>query len=114
MRKIAVPISFRSISKSVAGGAIAVYFSGCVTPPPPYEDYTIARSAVQAAQEVDAPRFSAGLWAKADENYRKGEKAWREFEFEDAKKYFKNAISFAEKAEDATRLKKFESGDSFP
>lgn len=87
---------------------------GCVTPPPPYEDYTIARTAIRAAQDVDSPRFAAGWWAKADESYRKGEQAYKDVEFEQAQKYFRSAIRYAERAEDTTRLKKFESGDTFP
>jgi hypothetical protein len=87
---------------------------GCVLPPPPYEEYTMARSAVQAAQEADSPRFAASLWSKADENYHKGMKAYKEAEFENAKKYFIAAKDFAERAENATRLKKFQTGESFP
>jgi hypothetical protein len=87
--------------------------SGCVSAPP-YEEYTIARAAYHSAQEVDSGRFAGGLWAKAEENYRYGEKAYRDYEFDSAKIYFRKATYFAERAEDATRMKKFESGDSFP
>lgn len=114
MQKIAVRILFRSISRPICLGGLTAALSGCVTPPPPYDDYTIARTAVTSAQEVDSARFAPGLWAKAEESYRKGEKAYKEFEFDEARKLFRMAISFAERAEDATRLKKFESGDSFP
>lgn len=106
---------FRSISKVlIVGGICAGGLTACISPPPPYEDYTIARTAVRAAQEVDSARFASGLWAKAEENYRKGEQAYKDIEFEKAKAFFRNATKYAERAEDATRLKKFESGDSFP
>jgi hypothetical protein len=95
-------------------GGVLAGLTACISPPPPYEDYTIARTAIHAAQEVDSARFAAGWWAKAEESYRKGEQAYREVEFEEAKKLFKNATKYAERAEDATRMKKFESGDSFP
>jgi hypothetical protein len=95
-------------------GGVCASLMACVSPPPPYEDYTIARTAIRAAQEVDSARFAAGWWAKAEENYRKAEIAYREVDFEEAKKFFKNATKYAERAEDATRMKKFESGDSFP
>ena len=88
--------------------------SACITPPPPYQDYTLARTAYRAAQDVDSARFAAGLWAKADENFRNGERAYRENDFGPAKEYFRKAVLFSERAEDATRLKKFETGDSFP
>ncbi len=101
MHKIAAPILFLCLSS-------------CVVAPAPYEDYTIARSAFRAAQDVDSPRFATGLWNKAEENFRKGEKAWKDAEFEEARKYFKRSIGYSERAENATRLKKFQTGDSFP
>jgi hypothetical protein len=93
---------------------LAFGLSACITPPPPYLDYTMARTAYHAAQDVDAARFASGLWAKADENFRNGEKSYRENDFGPAQVFFKKAIYFSERAEDATRLKKFETGDSFP
>lgn len=101
MRKIVAPILFLSLSN-------------CVVAPPPYEEYTLARAAVRAAQDVDAARFSVGYWNKADENFRLGQKSWKDAEFDRAKLYFKRATDFAERAENATRLKKFQSGDTFP
>lgn len=74
----------------------------------------MARAAIRAAQDVDSARFSPGLWNKADENYRNGQKAYKDSDYADAKMYFKRATVYAERAEDATRLKKFQSGDSFP
>jgi hypothetical protein len=110
MRKIAAPILFRSLSSLVFLGAMA----GCVAAPAPYDEYSLARSAVRAAQEFDSARFATGLWNKAEENYHNGQKAFKEAEFDRAKKYFVAAQQYAEKAENATRLKKFQSGDSFP
>lgn len=88
--------------------------ASCVAPLPPYEEYTLARAAVRAAQDVDSARFATALWNKAEENFRLGEKAYKDADFGIAKKRFVYAQSFAEKAENATRLKKFQSGDSFP
>lgn len=85
-----------------------------IAAPPPYEEYTLARAAVRAAQEVDSPRFASRAWNKAEENYRAGEKSYKDADYDNAKKYFRQALQFAEKAENVTRLKKFQSGDSFP
>lgn len=82
--------------------------------PPPYEEYALARTAVKAAQDVDSARFALGLWSRAEQNYTAAQRAYRDNEFENAKKHFLLAIQFAEKAENATRLKRFQSGDSFP
>ena len=106
MRRTAARILFLSLSSSL--------FVGCVAVPPPYEEYTLARSAVKAAQEVDSARFATGLWHRAEENFRNGQKAFKESDYGPARAYFKKALEFAERAENATRLKKFQTGDSFP
>lgn len=106
MRRTAARILFLSLSSA--------FFTGCVAVPPPYEEYTLARSAVKAAQEVDSARFATGLWHRAEENFRNGQKAFKESDYGPAKVYFKKAVEFAERAENATRLKKFQTGDSFP
>jgi hypothetical protein len=82
--------------------------------PPPYEDYAIARSAVRAALDCDAPRFAPTLWLKADGTFRSGERAYKDADFEVAKKYFITSTTFAERAENATRLKKFQTGENAP
>ena len=109
MRKTVAPISFLSLSS-----AFLISAAGCVAAPPPYEEYTLARSAIRAAQDVDSARFASGLWVKAEENYRNGEKAFKDADYAEAKKFFAAAQVFAEKAENATRLKKFQTGESFP
>lgn len=106
MQKIAVRTSFLWLS--------SLLIAGCVAPPPPYEDYSLARTAVRAARDVDSARFSTTTLHKAEEALRNGEKAFKDNDFEVAKRYFKLAKEHAESAENATRLKKFRTGDSFP
>jgi hypothetical protein len=91
--------------------ALALALSGCVAPLP-IEEYTLARAAVSSARESGSERLAPGLWYKCEENYRKGQKALREKDNEEAKVSFLRAIEFAEKAENASRLKKFESGET--
>lgn len=109
MRKTAAPISCLCLSSILLLCAV-----GCVAAPTPYEEYVLARTALRSAQDVDSGRFAAALWVKAQDNYHNGEQAYRNAEFGRAKNYFLDAQSFAEKAENATRLKKFQTGDSFP
>lgn len=112
MQKTVVRILFRCLSSGllvVTGGLV-----GCVAAPPPYEEFAIARAAIKAAQDVDSARYAPGLWGRADESFRTAQKEYRDRDFDLAKKHFQSAIQFAEKAENATRLKKFQSGDSFP
>lgn len=95
---------------------ILIFLVGCkvIAAPPPYEEYTLARAAIRAAQDVDSPRFAPSVWNKAEENFRAGQKSYKEADYDQAKKFFQSALQFAEKAENVTRLKKFQSGDSFP
>jgi hypothetical protein len=113
MRKTAAPISYLWLSSLILFGTIAPLV-GCVIAPPPYEEFALARSAVRAAQEFDSARFATANWNKADESYRNGQKAFKEGDFDQAKILFVTAQREAERAENATRLKKFQSGDSFP
>ncbi len=106
MQRIAVRISFLWLSSA--------FLVGCVNPPPPYEDYAIARTAVRSARDFDSARYSTTTLHKAEEAFRNGEKCFKDNDFEQAKRYFRLAKEFAERAENATRLKKFKSGDSFP
>ncbi len=123
MPRIAAPISSRSRSKGGATIKVALLFillitatTACkvIAPPAPYEDYAIARAAVKAAQEADSARFATNLWNKAEDNFRSGQKAFRDADYESAKKHFQLAQQFAEKAENMTRLKKFQTGENFP
>ncbi len=86
---------------------------GCASQPP-ISEYTIARAAIEAARDKEAARYAPGFWHKAEEFYRKGEKSFQESDFVDAKENFERARIFAEKAENATRLRLFQSGDGVP
>jgi hypothetical protein len=114
MRKTAAPISYHWLSNLILLGASVTWLAGCVIAPPPYEEFALARSAVRSAQEFDSARFATAAWNKADEAFRNGQKAFKDGDFDQAKVLFVSAQREAERAENATRLKKFQSGDSFP
>lgn len=90
-----------------------MWLGGCASPPP-FEDYALARSAISAAQEVDSAKFAKGFWSRAEENYLEGQKAFANQDYEVAKKLLRKSTEYAERAENLTRLKKFQTGDSFP
>ena len=86
--------------------------AGCAGPKP-IEEYTLARAALQAAKVSGATSAAPGFWHRAEENYRKGEKA---FDLNDnilAKELFERAREYAEKAENAARLQNFRTGGGF-
>lgn len=122
MPKTAAPTSFRwrssgwAAAKAALLAALLISTPACkiMAPPAPYEDYALARAAVRAAQEADSARFATNLWNKAEDNFRSGQKAFREADYEAAKRHFQLAQQFAEKAENITRLKKFQTGENFP
>lgn len=84
---------------------------GCQTGPVPLEEYTIARAAMEAAREVQAPRHSPGYWHQAEESYRKARLLYRDQRWDEARKEFIRARTAAEKAENAARLTRQRTGD---
>ncbi len=90
---------------------LAMALTSCVVAPLPFEEYTLSRAAVTSAREAGADRLAPGFWFKAEENYQRGQKFLKEKDNENAKASFLRAIEFAEKAENASRLKKYESGE---
>ena len=84
---------------------------GCVTVPPPNEEYTLAKAALDAAKAVQAARYSPGFWHQAEEFFRQGKILYNEREYSEAKYLFLSAKSSAEKAENSARLLRQKSGD---
>lgn len=109
--RTAEPILSRCLSSLVI--AMTWALSSCVTPPPPFDEYAVARSAVNAARECDSAKFAKGMWNKAEEFYFQGQKSFNENDMDQARKSFRLATEYAERAENLTRLKKFQTGDSF-
>lgn len=87
--------------------------SGCVTSFP-IEEYALARAAVEAAKDSDAPRYAPNLWYKAEEAYQQGQREYKERSYSKARDAFIEAKYHAERAENAARLQRFQSGDAVP
>ncbi|MEZ4872460.1 MAG: DUF4398 domain-containing protein [Bdellovibrionales bacterium] len=88
---------------------LSFIFVGCAGTPP-FEDYSFAEAALNAARSAEASQYSPGNWAKADEAYNLGEIAYRNRDYANASDLFRQAREFAEKAENVSRLKKFQLG----
>lgn len=88
-----------------------LFLTGCITTPPPTEEYTLARSAMDAAKAVEAARYSPGYWHQADETYRRAESLYQDHEYSDAQKEFVKARLAAEKAENSARLIRQKNGE---
>ncbi len=83
----------------------------CQTVPAPLEEYTLARAAMDAARNVQAPRHSPGYWNQADQAYRQGQEDYRDHSWSKAKEEFIKARSAAEKAENSARLIRQKTGE---
>lgn len=86
-------------------------FAGCVTRDPPLEEYSLARSAIEAARDVQAARHSPGYWHQAEEAYRKARLLYNDREWDEAASEFNKARAAAEKAENSARFMRQKSGD---
>lgn len=86
--------------------------SSCVTVDVPLEEYTLARSARDAAISSEAAKFAPQLFYRADKAYKRGEALYKERYYSEAQKEFMEAQKFAERAETAARMKQFQTGDS--
>lgn len=84
---------------------------GCVTSPPPIDEYTLARAALEAARLVEAARHSPGYYHQAEEAYRKARLLYEEREYEQAREQFIRARVAAERAENSARLIRMKSGE---
>ncbi|MCB0406990.1 MAG: DUF4398 domain-containing protein [Bdellovibrionales bacterium] len=99
----------RGLGKLLLGLLLGAGLVSCAGPKP-YDDYALAYVALRAAKDAEASRYSPGYWSKAERLYRDGQQAYKENSNERAKKFFIESKKFAEKAENVTRLKKFQSG----
>ncbi len=87
------------------------FLVGCVTFPPPIQEYTLADAAIKAAKAVQAVRYSPGYWHQAEEYYRQARILYNEREYEQSKELFVQARITAEKAENSARLLRQKNGD---
>lgn len=89
----------------------SILLSGCITFPPPQDEYTLARSAIDAARAVESSRYSPGYWSQAEESYRRARAFYNDREYELAQKEFVRARVAAEKAENSARLIRTKNGE---
>ena len=87
------------------------FVTGCQTNKAPVLEYTIAFTAIKAAQKVGAARLAPGYWNKAQQFYQKGQRHYKKREYHLSSEAFRQASLHAEKAEEVARIKKTQSGD---
>ena len=88
------------------------FVTGCQTDiAPPVLEYTIALTAVKAAEKANAVHLAPGYWNRAQQFYQKGQMHYKKHEYYLSSEAFRQTTLYAEKAEDMARLKKVQSGD---
>jgi hypothetical protein len=92
---------------------IAPMISSCVTYLP-VDEWTIARSAYEAAKDADSARYVPSIWFNAEQTYREAQKAYKDRHYAQAKRLFNEARSLCEQAENAARLARQKSGEVVP
>ncbi len=90
---------------------LMIFFQGCQNIPPPRLEYTLARSALESAQTVDAARHSPGFWGQGEEAYRQARIYFRDRYYDKAKESFIKARIAFEKAENSARLIRQKTGE---
>lgn len=83
----------------------------CTTISVPIEAFTLARSAMESAQAVDAATHSPGNWSRGEESYRNAQIMLKEKRNEEALVEFNRARIAFEKSENAARLIRFKTGE---
>jgi hypothetical protein len=101
----------QTLSRWLSRFSLIFFISGCVTAAPPLEEYALAKAAIDAAKSVDAARYSAGFFHKAELAYKKALQHYEDREYPEAQDQFRKARDAAEHAENSARLIRFKSGE---
>lgn len=90
---------------------LVLFLAGCTSVTFPIQEYTLARSALQSAEQNDAERLTPLLFQQAQDAYKQAENHYREKEYEEARILFMKSRKLAEKAENIARIKKSKTGE---
>lgn len=90
---------------------IVLFLVSCQTIPAPIEEWTLARTALEAAKSVQAAKYSPGFWHQAEDAYRKAKILMKDDSYQEAREEFNIARKAAEKAENSARIKRQQSGE---
>jgi hypothetical protein len=89
----------------------SLIFTRCVSFPPPIEDYTLARTALEAARQIEAARYSPLYFQQAENFYKKAQSLYDDREYDKAQQEFIQCRKSAEKAETAARVQMLLNGE---
>ncbi len=84
----------------------------CQSTPVPVKEYTLAKSAYDAAVASESIKYAPQLFHKAEKAYKKGEILYKERDYEAAREQFDICVRLSERAENLARLKQFKEGEN--
>lgn len=87
------------------------FLVACANPGPAQQEYNLSETALRAARDSEAKRYSPKVYSQARRYMRKAKKAFEEKNFSQATEYFKKSRYYSEKAENVSRVKMFKQGD---
>ncbi len=77
-----------------------------------HEEYNLAQIALKAADESEAKRYAPRFLSSSKKYMKWGEKAYKTKNYVKSTEYFQKCRHYSEKAENISRLKLFQQGDS--
>jgi len=78
---------------------------------PPVQEYNLARTALHAAKKFKASQYAPKSYRKALYSYKKGQKAFENRFYGQAREYFEQCVEEAEKSENITRWIRYKKRD---
>lgn len=86
-------------------------FIGCASVTLPIQEYTLARSALEFAENNDSERLAPLQFQQAQQYYNQGVEMYENRSYDEARSLFIKSRKLAEKAESTARIKKAKSGE---
>ena len=71
----------------------------------PFEEYALAKVALEEARKSKAQRFSSYYYQQAHSYFKRGEVSFKKKDFNKAQRYFKKSQELSEQAEDISYIK---------
>lgn len=90
---------------------LSLMLCSCVSTTLPLQEYSLAKTAFDAAVSSESAKYAPQLFYRAEKAYKRGEALYKERDYEGAREQFLNCQKLSERAENAARLKQFNSAE---
>jgi Domain of unknown function (DUF4398) len=90
---------------------LILVLGSCVSTTLPIQEYSLAKTAFDAAVSSESAKYAPQLFYRAEKAYKRGEALYKERDFNEARKQFLMCQKLSERAENTSRLKQFNSAE---